>query len=53
MIQSPLMSHILVRDQASPKEEKPKSVPKKRGRKSKAEKEQWLKEQAELELRIN
>src|SRR5699024_10237662 len=37
------------RDQAPPKEEKPKKEPKKRGRKPKAEREQWLKEQAEHE----
>ncbi len=31
---------------------KPKAEPKKRGRKSKAEREQWLKEQAEKEANI-
>ena len=42
-------THFEARDQAPPKEEKPKVKPKKRGRKSKAEREQWLNEQAELE----
>jgi transposase len=46
-------THFEARDQAPPKEEKPKSVPKKRGRKSKAEKGQWLKEQAELEANLS
>src|SRR5699024_12419184 len=35
------------RDQAPPKEEKPKPEPKKRGRKPKGEREQWLKDKAE------
>ncbi len=42
-------THFEARDQAPAKEDKPKSEPKKRGRKSKAELEQWLKEQAEIE----
>lgn len=42
-------THFEARDQAPPKEEKPKPEPKKRGRKSKEEREQWLKEQAEKE----
>ncbi len=37
------------KDQATPKEEKPKTEPKKRGRKSKEEREQWLIEKAECE----
>src|SRR5699024_12227965 len=40
------------RDQAPPKEEKPKPEPKKRGRKSKEEREQWLREQAEWEANL-
>jgi transposase len=42
-------THIEARDQAPAKEEKPKSEPKKRGRKPKAEREQWLQEEAEKE----
>ncbi|WAA09194.1 IS1182 family transposase [Fervidibacillus albus] len=42
-------THFEARDQAPPKEEKPKNAPKKRGRKSKEERDQWLKEQAEKE----
>lgn len=41
--------HFEARDQAPLKEVKPTAEPKKRGRKSKAERAQWLKEQAELE----
>ena len=40
------------RDQAPPKEEKPKTEPKKCGRKLKAEREQWLVEQAEKEATL-
>src|SRR5690625_3407663 len=40
-------------DQAPTKKEKPKAEPKKRGRKSKAEREQWLKEQAEKEANMS
>ncbi|MCM3763298.1 IS1182 family transposase, partial [Alkalihalobacillus oceani] len=42
-------THIEARDQAPAKKEKPRSEPKKRGRKSKEEKEKWLQEQAEQE----
>lgn len=42
-------THFEARDQAPTKKEKPNSEPKKRGCKSKAEREQWLKEQAEIE----
>src|SRR5699024_631447 len=42
-------THFEARDQAPPKRDKPKSEPKKRGRKPKAEREQWLKEKAEKE----
>src|SRR5699024_10862961 len=45
-------THFEARDQAPPKEKKPKSEPKKRGRKPKAEREQWLKEQAEKEANL-
>ncbi|WP_343816500.1 IS1182 family transposase, partial [Virgibacillus siamensis] len=45
-------THFEARDQAPPKEEEPKSEPKKRGRKSKEEREQWLKEQAEKEANL-
>lgn len=45
-------THIEARDQAPPKEEKPEPEPKKRGRKPKAEREQWLKEQAERETNL-
>src|SRR5690625_1722399 len=42
-------THFEARDRAPSKEKKPKRKPKKRGRKPKAEREQWLKEQAEKE----
>lgn len=45
-------THFEARDQAPPKEEKPKPEPKKRGRKSKEEREQWLKEQAKKEANM-
>ena len=45
-------THFEARDQIPRKEEKPKSEPKKRGRKLKAEREQWLKEQAEKEANL-
>jgi len=47
-------THFEARDQAPPKEEKPKTKtePKKRGRKSKEEREQWLIEKAELEANL-
>src|SRR5690625_3222904 len=45
-------THFEARDQAPPKEEKPKTKPKKRGRKPKEEREQWLKEQAEKEANM-
>jgi transposase len=45
-------THFEARDQAPPKEEKPKPTPKKRGRKSKEERDQWLKEQAEKEANM-
>ena len=45
-------THIEARDQAPPKEEKPEPEPQKRGRKPKAEREQWLKEQAEREANL-
>ncbi|QKY71361.1 IS1182 family transposase [Lentibacillus sp. CBA3610] len=45
-------THFEARDQAPPKEEKPKPEPKKRGRKSKEERDQWLKEQAEKEANM-
>lgn len=45
-------THFEARDQAPPKEEKQKPAPKKRGRKSKEEREQWLKEQAEKEANL-
>src|SRR5699024_9401458 len=45
-------THFEARDQAPAKEDKPKPEPKKRGRKSKAEREQWLKEQAEIEANM-
>jgi transposase len=44
--------HFESRDQAPPKGEKPKNEPKKRGRKSKEEREQWLKDQAEKEANL-
>ena len=46
-------THIEARDQAPSKEEKPKSKPKKRGRKSKAEHERWLEEKAEQEAKLS
>ena len=45
-------THFEARDQAPPKEEKPKPEPKKRGRKSKGEREQWLKDKAEKEANL-
>ncbi|MFB7305541.1 MULTISPECIES: IS1182 family transposase [Bacillati] len=45
-------THFEARDQAQPKEEKPKSEPQKRGRKSKDERDGWLKEQAETEANL-
>ena len=45
-------THFEARDQAPPKEENRKPAPKKRGRKSKEEREQWLKEQAEKEANL-
>jgi transposase len=46
-------THIEARDQAPKKEEKPKKEPKKRGRKSKAVREQWIKEKAEQEANLS
>jgi len=46
-------THFEARDQAPPKEEKPKTEPKKRGRKTKAERGQWLIEQAEREANLS
>lgn len=45
-------THFEARGQAPTIEEKPKSEPKKRGRKSKDEREQWLIEQAEKEANL-
>lgn len=46
--------HFEARDQApSKKEEKPKTKPKKRGRKTKAEREQWLKEKEAEEATLS
>ncbi|MFC0478058.1 IS1182 family transposase [Robertmurraya beringensis] len=45
-------THFEAKDQAPPKEEKPTSEPKKRGRKSKEEREQWLIEKTELETNL-
>lgn len=45
-------THFEARDQAPPKEDKPETEPKKRGRKSKAEREQWLAKQAEREASL-
>ncbi|GAA0370624.1 IS1182 family transposase [Bacillus horti] len=42
-------THVEARDQSPPKEEKEEPQPKKRGRKTKAEHEQWLLEKAEQE----
>lgn len=46
-------THVEARDQAPAKEEKPVTAPKKRGRKSKAEREKWLQEKAEQELTLS
>jgi transposase len=46
-------THIEARDQAPPKEEKPVTTPKKRGRKSKAEHKKWLQEKAEQEMNLS
>src|SRR5690625_4222044 len=46
-------THFEARDRASSKEKKPKRNPKKRGRKPKAEREQWLKKQAEKEANLS
>lgn len=45
-------THFEARDQAPLKKEKPKAAPKKRGRKPKEEREQWLIEQAEIEANL-
>jgi transposase len=45
-------THFEARDQAPAKEEKSKVPPKKRGRKSKAERERWIIEQAEREANL-
>jgi transposase len=45
-------THIEARDQAPAKEEKPESEPKKRGRKSKEEREKWLEEKAVKEANL-
>lgn len=45
-------THFEARDQAPPKEEKPEKTPKKRGRKTKAEREEWLIKQAEQEANL-
>ena len=45
-------THFEARDQAPPKGEKPEVQPQKRGRKSKAEREKWLIEQAEREANL-
>jgi transposase len=45
-------THFEAKDQAPSKEERPKTKPKKRGRKSKKEREQWLLEKAELEANL-
>ena len=45
-------THFEARDQAPPKKEKTKPEPKKRGRKPRDEREQWLKEQAEKEANL-
>jgi transposase len=45
-------THFEARDQAPPKDEKPKEEPKKRGRKSKEEREQWLIEKTEREASL-
>lgn len=45
-------THFEARDKAPAKQEKPKAEPKKRGRKKKEEREQWLAEQAEQEANL-
>ncbi len=45
-------THFEAQDQAPPKEEKPETKPKKRGRKSKQERQQWLAEKAEREANL-
>jgi transposase len=45
-------THFDAKDQAPQKEEKPQTEPKKRGRKSKEEREQWLIEKAEIEANL-
>lgn len=45
-------THFEARDKAPPKEIKPKTEPKKRGRKSTEEREQWLIEKAEYEANL-
>jgi transposase len=45
-------THFEAKDQAPSKEERPRTKPKKRGRKSKKEREQWLLEKAELEVNL-
>ncbi|MCM3365065.1 MULTISPECIES: transposase [Bacillaceae] len=45
-------THFEAKDQAPPKKEKPKTELKKRGRKSKEEREQWLIEKAEHEANL-
>lgn len=45
-------THIEARDQAPEKENKEPQKPKKRGRKSKEEREEWLKEQADLQASL-
>ena len=45
-------THFEAKDQAPPKGEKSKTEPKKRGRKSKEEREQWLIEKAEREANL-
>ncbi|MBW8352177.1 IS1182 family transposase [Bacillus sp. IITD106] len=45
-------THFEAKDQAPQKEEKPKTEPKKRGRKSKEEREQWLIEKTEREANL-
>lgn len=45
-------THFEARDQVPPKEENPDKEPKKRGRKSKEEREEWLAEQAKKEANL-
>ncbi len=45
-------THIEARDQAPVKKDKPKTAPKKRGRKTKEEQEKWLQEQTEREAAL-